>query len=162
MHKKRRRQIAKLKGEPHFKPKECWCLFYKLARVNAAGIRTFLNMKRRRVPTWYLPDDQKENPSGEAIAKASEEWETDLRKMLYSFEEIASCKRHSPRAQWFEEECMKLEKHGIEPWQLSENGKWLLAVPNAPEEIMDRESKYNQKIIEGLVTFAYHFDSLWE
>ena len=87
--------------------------------------------------------------------------------MLWSFDEITKGYPSTPWSKWHHLECQKMEEQGIPPFtfiKTNDDGSVLMEsnTPETPQEILDKEQAYRQRIQEGLDLFAKHFESLWD
>ena len=114
--------------------------------------------EKNKVPAF---DSRKE------LTPAEKEWRGILNKMLWSFEEIRDNYPNSPYGKWHMRQIFSLLKNRKMPIEFGEADELGLCEvklngDEPPQEILDAEEKYREKIQEGLELFTKHFFSLWD
>lgn len=150
----RRRQRRRLDRPRtiHFNEREVWNLNYALARVIAGGLRQFINAERH----------------GYACDVTEEEWEHVLREMLWAFTEIAEDYPHDPCEKWFN--AVYAELSADKNWRFQEterqpDGSYLVVktnFPDTPQEVLDAQQAYADRVRAGVNLFAKYVFDLWD
>lgn len=163
----RHRQLHKITHDRYFSERDCWNLSTVLAKTIAAGLRRFSQMKRHGYPASFLPPERVDPPTDEDAERADREWQSTLKQMLWSFDEIAKNYPSSPWSQWHHIEYQKLEEQGIPAFtkiKTNDDGSVLVKsnIPETPQDVLDKETAYREQIQNGLNLFAKHFENLWD
>jgi len=114
--------------------------------------------EKNKVPIF---DRNKEMSAGE------KEWREILTKMVWTFEEIRDDYPSSPYDKWHSEDIFSMIEKGIKPIEFGEADecglcKVKLNGGEPPQEILDAEKEYREKIQEGLELFTKYFFDLWD
>ena len=102
------------------------------------------------------------------ISPEMKEWRGILTKMLWTFEQIRDDYPNSPHKKWHNEQFWSLLKKGIMPMEIEEEAdefgfyELKLNGEETPQEVLDDEEKYREKIQDCLNLFAKYFLSLWD
>lgn len=160
--------------------KQAWSLFSYQAEYIAAGLRTFIHMKRYGLPSSILEAVRlKHNIASEAEfydmedwrkedgieEEAEKEWEDILKKMYHSFDEISNDHPDDPLEAFMEAEEKRMKEAGLPTYETKElpNGSVeFKSHIHIPEEVWEEEKKYNDEIQEGLRLYAKYFTDLWD
>ena len=154
---KRKRQLKKLKIHS-FSNLELWNLDATLARYIAEGLRQYIKSERHGFPGKLLPKENPYNPTAEETQKAVQEWEKILKHMYYAFEQIYLNYPDSPRELWDKEN----NDYGRVKINYKTHSLDFSEIKEPPQEILDADHEYYQKIKEGLQLFAIYFQDLWD
>ena len=173
----RKRQYRKM-GKPFVTEYQAFDLFSTQAEYILAGLHTFYSMKRWGTsPNDILEkacarhgirmDDAEHKEAMEAAsAEACDEWDADLREMIYIFDQIANNFPDSPLFLWTSEESDKLDEQGVPHFRFIEKDAagsvYESNLPETLDSVWEAEEAYQKRIQDGLHLYAEHFLALWD
>lgn len=165
---RRARQLKKLHA--HVSERQAWELFIHQSRYIAAGLRTFIHMKRNGIPSavFELACKRKGKDHTKAEKWAEWYWDALLRRMWYAFNEITNEHPDSPLSAWYDSVHRQLEREGKPFFECLPNKpdepfvQTKCNCPPTPKFVLLKERRYQKTIQKGLRSYADYFECLWD
>ena len=182
MSKKIRKRQIKKSHDFYVSEYQAFDLFVFQAKFIAAGLRTFIRMKRNSVGPNNIYEYFCKRAGTTAIAFGKEAeakheiaeqqsiryWEAVLRRMYYAFDQIANDYPDAPYNVWFHEENKEFQKTGLpffEKGTKNPDGTITMGpsnFPDCPESVLKKNRLYHRKIDKGVRLYARYFEALWD
>lgn len=177
----RKRQIKK-SHEFYVSEYQAFDLFVCQAKFIAAGLRTFIRMRRHSVgpnnvyehfckragTTMTAYGKEAEAKHRIAEKRSIRYWEAALRRMYYAFDQIANDYPDAPYHLWYAQVDKEFQKTGLPYWGKStRNPDGTVTMgesnfPDCPETVLKKNLLYHRKIDKGVRLYARYFEALWD